>query len=73
MYQVRALSLTKTDLWSNGMIQNIHLDDTETALLFCLGILKGDQWEPLRVQGKIGYVYRSEIDAQAICAHQFQS
>jgi len=52
------------------MIQKVYLDDTEVALLFCLGTMKGDQWEPLRIQGKIGYAYRSEADAQEMCARQ---
>lgn len=73
MYQVQALQLTKNDLWSKGMIQKIYLDDTEKALLFCLGVTKGDQWEPLCIQGKIGYAYRSEADAQRICAGQSYS
>lgn len=73
MYQVRALPLTKSDLWSKGMIQKVYLDDTEVALLFCLGTTKGEQWEPLRVQGKIGYAYRSETEAQESCARQSHS
>ncbi len=55
------------------MIQKIYLHDAETALLFCLGVTKGDQWEPLRIQGKVGYAYRSEVDAQKICAGQSHS
>jgi len=70
MYQVRALSLTKNDLWSDGLIQKIYLDDTERAQLFCLGVMKGDQWEPLCVQGKIGYAYRSEAYAREISTSQ---
>ncbi len=70
MYQVRVLRLNREDLWSKGMIQEIYLDDTETAPLFCLGIVKKNHWEPLRVQGKIGYAYQSEAYAQEICANQ---
>ncbi len=73
MYQVRALQLTKDDLWSNGVIQKVYLDDAETALLFCLGVTRGDRWEPLCIEGKVGYAYRSEADAQEICARQLCS
>lgn len=73
MYQVRALSLTKDDLWSKGVIQKVYLDDTEIARLFCLGVTKANQWEPLRIQGKIGYAYSSEAYAQEICARQAYS
>lgn len=70
MYQVRALQLTKDDIWSKGMIQKIYLDDTERALLFCLGTMSGDQWEPLCIQGKIGYAYNSEAFAREVCTRQ---
>lgn len=70
MYQVRALPLTKDDLWSNGTIQQIYLEHSETATLYCLGEMKKNGWEPLRIQGKIGYAYQSETYAQEICARQ---
>lgn len=70
MYQVRALQLSKDDLWSGGLIQQIFLDDFETATLFCLGVTKKGHWEPLRVQGKIGYAYQSETYAREICTRQ---
>jgi hypothetical protein len=70
MYQVRALLLTKDDLWSKGMIQQVYLDDTELATLFCLGVMENGHWEPLRIQGKIGYAYHSELYAQEICSNQ---
>ena len=38
MYHVQALLLTKDDLWSKGTVQQVYLDDTETATLFCLGV-----------------------------------
>ena len=50
------------------MEQQVYLDDTETATLFCLGVMTDDHWEPVRVQGKIAYAYRSEAYAQEICA-----
>lgn len=68
MYHIRALVLTRDELWSGGVIQRVYLNDTEAVTLFCLGVIGGNGWEPLRVQGKIGYVYRSEVDAQEICA-----
>lgn len=68
MYHVRALVLTRDELWSGGVIQQVYLNDTEAVPLFCLGVIRGNGWEPLRVQGKIGYAYRSEVDAQEICA-----
>ena len=52
------------------MIQQIYLDDTGTIPLFCLGIVKKNHWEPLRVQGKIGYAYQFEAYAQKICSYQ---
>lgn len=70
MYQVRVLQLSREDLWSQGMIQGIYLNDAETTPLFCLGIVKKNHWEPLRVQGKIGYAYQSETYAQEVCANQ---
>jgi hypothetical protein len=70
MYQVRALLLTRDDLWSKGMIQQVYLDDTELVTLFCLGVMENSHWEPLRIQGKIGYAYRSELYAQEICSNQ---
>ena len=70
MYSIQALLLTKDDLWSKGAVQQVYLNDTETALLFCLGVMTDDHWEPLRVQGKVAYAYRSETYAQEICANQ---
>ena len=70
MYQIRTLLLCKDDLWSKGMIQQIYLDDAESTILFCLGIVQKNHWEPLHVQGKIGYAYQFEADAQEICANQ---
>jgi hypothetical protein len=70
MYQVRALLLTKGDLWSKGMIQRLYLDDNESAIVYCLGTMNGSHWEPLRVQGKIAYAYRSREYAQAVCTSQ---
>ena len=48
MYQVRALLLTKDDLWSKGRIQQVYLNDRELVMLFCLGVMENNHWEPLR-------------------------
>ena len=70
MYQVRALRLTKDDLWSKGTIQQIYLRDFEAITLYCLGVTQHNGWEPLRIQKKIGYAYQSEAYAQEICMRQ---
>jgi hypothetical protein len=69
MYQVQTLFLTKDDLWSKGVIQRVYLEDTRPTTLFCVGVMRRSHWEPLRVQGKIGYAYHSEAYAREVCGN----
>lgn len=69
MYEIRSIVLRQEDIWSNGVIQQLHYGEKEQKPWHCLGKVDSTRtWEPVRVQQKVGYAYSSEAAANRVCA-----